>query len=70
MLPWEKTAGIIVIVGCGVFFLASGFQTLGHNWAGQHCPRLDGVCINPEWIGIGAACLATGYFFWRKWGQP
>jgi len=66
MLPKERLAALVATVAAGVFFLASGFQTLGHNWAGQLCSKLDGLCINPEWIGVGAACFMIAYLMWKR----
>lgn len=66
MLPWEKIASLVGAIGAGAFLLASGFQTLGTNWAGQTCHKLEGFCVNPEWMGAGTASFAIAYFIWKK----
>jgi len=50
----------------GVFFLTSGFQTFGYNWAEQQCQVLGGVCIHPEWLAVGAGLVALAAFLWKR----
>ena len=66
MLPWEKMVSLVGAIGAGVFFFASGFQTLGTNWADQTCGKLSGFCVNPEWMGAGAVSFAIAYFIFKK----
>jgi hypothetical protein len=66
MLPWERIAAIVGAIGVGAFFLASGFQTPGTNWADQMCGFQ--LCIRPEWISVGVAAFVTAYFIWKPPG--
>jgi hypothetical protein len=66
MLPKERLAALVAAVVAGVFFFASGLQTLGLNWAGQSCGKMEGICINPEWMAVGAGCFMIAYFMWKR----
>ena len=53
-------AGVVALVGLGVFLLAS-------YWAGQTCYSVYFPCIHPEWIALGVMSLiVAGLLFARS----
>jgi hypothetical protein len=70
-----KIVGAIILVGLGIFLLASGVQiptvnAAGHlvgalNWAGQRC-RVGSVCVHPEWIVAGVVLLFSAFLLLRS----
>jgi len=63
--PMKDVVLIIATGVIGVFFLASSFQTWGENLFGQSC-AYPGPCWHPEWLAVGAGCLALAYYGWKR----
>jgi hypothetical protein len=60
-----KSVILMIATAIGVFFLAISYQTWGENVFGQSC-TYPGPCWHPEWVAVGAACLALGYYAWNR----
>ncbi|HZL41320.1 MAG TPA: hypothetical protein VFC45_13705 [Pseudolabrys sp.] len=66
----QKLPLALIAVGVvGIFFLASGFQTVGTNMFGQFCPGTLAGCWHPEWIAIGSGLMVVCFILWKRRGS-
>ena len=74
---YKQELVLILLATASVYFFFSGFQLEEINFFGQTCIqaiplpyRPLGMCLRPEWMGLGAGIAVAAIFYWKLFWGP